>query len=307
MPNWVFPLVIVTTTAIAFLPMPYRFGWTRGIARVVQIPLRPFMHLGNVAAGWIEPAPTVAKQTGLTSDDETLAMLVRERNDARHELAAAELKIRRMQREIEALQLIPPDVRQRGEVVAIAQFTRRSMNSPRGTVELTVSRGESRLIPVNCVAVYEGVYLIGRTVEHDDGLGTSVLLPLINKATGYIRTRVQPATERTRVDASGMTESIGLTEIVAIEPVGDGTFTGVVDRRENVREGDFVLLDDSRWPQSAQALIVGRIEDVVVDDDEPLRDRLTVRPEFQVNQLSEATLVADPIEVGTTNGGGGGS
>jgi hypothetical protein len=86
--------------------------------------------------------------------------------------------------------------------------------------------------------------------------------------------------------------------LVQLEPTGAGAFTGEVRRTDVVEAGDVVRLDDHAWPEAAQMMIVGRVTSVEPSESEPLRSRIAVAPQFQIGQVSYATLLVEEAVVG---------
>ena len=80
-----------------------------------------------------------------------------------------------------------------------------------------------------------------------------------------------------------------------IEPTGTGTFTADVDRSVVLGEGDVVRLSDLSWADTAQAMVIGEIASIEVNDREPLRNTITVVPRYQVQYVSYVTLIIPKI------------
>lgn len=68
------------------------------------------------------------------------------------------------------------------------------------------------------------------------------------------------------------------------------------------------LLDASEgaWPRSARMLVVGVVEMVEPNPDQPLRPLVTVRPTVQLRRLSEVVLRI-PVDEGERGDAGGGA
>ena len=80
-------------------------------------------------------------------------------------------------------------------------------------------------------------------------------------------------------------------ELTQLIPTGSGTFTAQVDRSVDIGEGDLVRLDDPSWPPTAQMMVLGEIVSVQVNDMEPLRNTILVKPAYQVHQVAYVTLI----------------
>jgi len=81
-----------------------------------------------------------------------------------------------------------------------------------------------------------------------------------------------------------------------LRPTGNGTLRGEVARpslEETVRieVGQEVRLYDSQWPTSAQMLMIGTIERIEPDPEQPLRPQIVIRPTFDdLRRLPEVTF-----------------
>jgi hypothetical protein len=149
---------------------------------------------------------------------------------------------------------------------------------------LKVRAGTREGVTVNSVAVVGGVHLIGRVVE-----------------TRRLECHVRPITDRASDLIQG---SIYLTDDVkgplcALRPTGDGTLRGDVEFQADptdpasaggppIKPGMTVRLEDDNWPPHSWALVVGLIEEVEVLDNQ--RRRITVRPVFRPDRVSQVTL-----------------
>lgn len=149
---------------------------------------------------------------------------------------------------------------------------------------LKVRAGSREGVVVNSVAVVGGVHLIGRVVD-------------VRRLECFIR----PITDRASDLIQG---SIYLTDDVkgplcALRPTGDGTLRGDVEFQADptdpasaggppIKPGMTVRLEDDNWPPHSWALVVGLIEEVEVLDNQ--RRRITVRPVFRPDRVSQVTL-----------------
>ena len=289
--KFVFPIVLVLTAVVAMLPARARLPWSRDVGGIVRGPLRPFTHAGNTISGWLRPAHSTAD--GLPADEELIERLLHDRDVAERLYLAEHQRVRELEEETRQLQMIDAATLARASSLLTAHVTARSPGSPHGPVELRMEPGGKRTVPSGSVGVYAGVHLIGRTVG-DSKRGVCTLLPIASRATGPLQARVFPA------DKEGAT--IEDAAAVLLEPAGGGSFTGEVARDRDVARGDVVRLTDPGWP-TAQMMVLGRVATVTVSDREPLRNVITVEPEFQVRELASLTLL---VERSAATGGAGG-
>ncbi|MDY7108997.1 MAG: hypothetical protein SYC29_10220 [Planctomycetota bacterium] len=281
------PLTLVATLAMSLLPAGWRLPWQSDLAGIVHVFIMPFSHAGNALGGWLRPAPGPAD--GMARDERdleaVLAQIIEDRDRARAESHRLRQRLAELEEQFRQLQQIPPETRARAGGSVVAYIAARNPNSPLGVVQLKLPSGAAEEINPNTIAVYAGVHLLGRIVD-EPARSACALLPLANAATGAIRARVVP---RDRPLGSGT--------LALVEPRGDGTFTGDVDREAVAHEGDIVRLDDRRWPATAQGMILGKVAAVKPNDREPLRETITVRPVYQVRQVASVTLIIErPIE-----------
>lgn len=298
-PSLLFPIVLVVTAAVGFLPAPWRLGWQSDLAHIVWVPLRPFSHGGVMLGSWLRPAPSPS--AGLAADRETLDGLVAERDAALRQVLAARQEIRRLEEQISELQQIPPTAREVARVVRLAQVTRRTPGRPRDPVELAVGRGtdDARTVPIGAVAVHAGVHLLGRTRADGSGdvaRGSVLLVPLTSEDTGYIIAHLYVGSVE-REPARQIADFVLPADpvLVQLAPTGTGAFEADVDREVPFRVGDEIRLADERWPVAAQQLLVGRVIDSRVKDSEPLRKVLTIEPQVTIADVSRVLLLADDL------------
>lgn len=87
-----------------------------------------------------------------------------------------------------------------------------------------------------------------------------------------------------------------------LDAAGPDEFTALIDKKEPVREGQYLRLIDRDWPDAAQGLLLGRVEKIEDDPDEPLlRRRITVRTFKSLRYLDRVDLPV-PIQADTPEG-----
>ena len=275
-----FGVVLVLTIAVAFLPAPFRLGWQSELARVVLLPVRPFSHAGNAAATIVMPDPESEAGVPPALRDRIVA-LEQERDAAYRNYLEERAKRERLEEQLRAVRALPLDVREAITSVRLAGVSRRNPLSPDAPVELVVA-GRGGRVPAGTVAVHGGVHLLGRVVEGaTDGPGICTLLPLLSKATGYVRGLVVPGGD------------YELAEPVHLSLGASGLLVGDVDAKGIFETGAEVRLDDPGWPPFAQMMVLGRVESRRTKDAEPLRDVIEVRPQFRVRDLAMVTLLVE--------------
>jgi len=273
-----FPITIVVTLAVVFLPADWRLPWQRDLAQIVQFPFRPFYDLGNILAARLRPAPSLLDT--VSPDHRDLATMIEERDRAQRRFVAEHQHLLELQDQLLQLQQIPPETLRAVRHPIVARITRRSPDTSLGLVELKLPSQLAAAVWPDTTAVYAGVHLLGRTVQQPSG-NSCLMLPVVNRASGFIRARVFP---KDRPLADG--------RLIQVHPTGTGAFLADVER-DVVFVGDRVRLDDPAWPRSAQAMVLGDVQSVDVNDAEPLRNTITVRPLFHVSQVATVTLLVE--------------
>jgi hypothetical protein len=281
------PLTLVATLAVSLLPAGWRLPWQGDLARIVHVFLMPFSHAGNALGGWLRPAPGPADGTLRGEDDLERVMeeIIEDRDLARAESHRLRQRLAELEEQFRQLQQIPPETRARAGGSVVAYIAARNPSSSLGVVQLKLPSRDVEGIGPNTIAVYAGVHLLGRIVDQPT-LSTCSLLPIANAATDAIRARVVPRDD-----------PLATGTLTLVAPTGRGTFTGEVDRAAVAGEGDVVRLDDRRWPATAQGMVLGEVASVTANDEEPLREIITVRPVYQVQQVASVTLIIErPID-----------
>lgn len=163
---------------------------------------------------------------------------------------------------------------------------------------VSVRAGKREGVEPNAVAVVRGVHLVGRVRRVDDRV--SSVQSILDRSIGLIAGVV-------------MLDDVRVGPICPLEADGTGALVGRLQHTDDpnnpspqVTAGMLVRLQDSAWPETAQMLILGRVERVEPMPKQPLRMVVTVRPEYHLDRASEVTLrMADRAEaspVGRTGG-----
>ena len=157
---------------------------------------------------------------------------------------------------------------------------------------LTVRAGRDRGVTEgDSVAVVNGVHLVGRVV--DVRRATSSVLPISRPSAGYIEALV-------------ILDDEGRTVRCQVRGTSAGTLRGdLAEGAAGVEPGQEVRLLDSAWPESAQMLILGRVERAPErKENAPLRLVVTVRPDVQLDRVQTVALRV-PLEFEGLDGGEG--
>jgi hypothetical protein len=279
-----FPLTILVTAAIALLPAGWRLGWSRVLAEVIEIPMEPFTLAGNALGGVLRSAGSPAD--GVDADE--VEQLIEDRDRAQRLYHSERQRALALEERLREVQALPPTA---SRATAFAYVTARNPGSPLGIVKLRLEPGVSETIRGRkTVAVYASVNLLGRVVGEPDGTSCR-LLPVVSRESGYLQARVLPRDVPLRPIEKGV--------LVQLAPSGTGVFTAEVDREVVLGRGDLVRLSDDRWPESAQAMVVGEIDSIEVNDREPLRNTITVRPRYQVQDVAYVALLIETEDDGS--------
>ncbi len=230
-------------------------------------------------AAWVSRSLRPARSRTLP-DDPDLAALAIERDRAQLEALRAKERIAELEELIEQLQgglALTPELPIRAfEARVIGSFA----GAPAGT--LVVRAGQDRgVIEQESVAAARGVHLVGLVVQV--GATTSRVLPVTSADAGRVR-GVVTVTESQRFECS-------------LAGTGKGTLEGDLERDAvGVEPGQIVRVRDESWPESAQMLILGRVELVAEKENAPLRQRVVVRPDLELERVRRIVIRAPEME-----------
>lgn len=277
-PQKAFFLAVALTVALAFMPIRWLW-WLNDVAKVVTLPMTPVAQVGVVTSHWLRPA---ADPRLRPPNNERERLLLEQLEEFERLYQAAELRARELQEQLEQIQMMPLDDMRSQIRPVIASITGRTRNA---TAKVQINRGQRFGVEDGTIAAYGGVHLIGRVT--DPGPVRSHLLPITNINSDYIRARAMP---RDQPDTTLLA-----APVIDLTPRGDGAFTADVEHTVSIAAGDIVRLDDRRWPATAQAMVVGFVEDVRPNDTNSLLKTLIIRPRFHANELATVTL---KVEIG---------
>lgn len=281
--RWSMPITIVALFLLCFAPLRWT-PWTSWFAAQVRVAIVPISHPLTIVLDTIVP-PRISNP-GATEKELTLG----------RELARVRLERDQLREENNRLsQLI--DQFSRGAAITpdlnVKQVTRPRISSLIGDL-LLIRTGRVDGLTQGTVVVTDAVQLLGR-VSRVDGR-TSTVLPITAKSA-------QPILATVLLNASG-TERVSCL----LHPIGDGTLRGDIARSTNeaipqVKIGQEVRLLDNQWPSSAQMLVVGRVERIERNADQPLRQRIIVRPTIEDLRRVPEVILRIPITDELRGGG----
>ncbi len=269
----ILPLTLVVTLVLCMIPRA--FGLTNFLAEVVTMVFTPFTFVGSAASQGLGRGKPELE--GPVNEPQYLLHLQRERDEFERLYIAEQIKVDALQQQLEQLQAFPDDQFRKPVKGVSARIALRS-SSPYGTV--TVNRGSNHGVVKDTVAAYNQKHLLGKII--DVSSLQSLLLPLANPTIGLIDAAIIPQ-DRTDIVMEKAAR-------IQVEPTGDGTLQGDVDRGVLVKIGDIVRVFDAGWPDSAQGMVIGTVESVAPRDDQPLRNLVIVRPQYLVSGVAYFTL-----------------
>lgn len=285
-PQLALVLTLLTTFVVALLPIDFRLGWSREISELVRFPLRPFTHAGVAIASYLRPPPAVG--TGLPEHARVLVEELQLEVDLALALYHNEhLRVLDLEEQLRQVKMIPEDVLGNATSNLIAHVTSRSSAATQGIVDLKLKSALKHAIPPGTIAVYGGVHLLGRVIGQPTN-AMCQLRPLAREETGFVRARVVPK------DTPGL--PMDEAALIHLEPLKSSKFKAEADQNEIIEVGDLVRLEDRSWPRTAQAMVIGVVESVAVNDREPLRNTIIVRPNYQLREVAYVTLIVDDMQ-----------
>jgi len=276
-PHKAFGLALVVVIVLAFLPARW-LGWTRDVARIVNVPLMPFRDLGVALAGNLSPEQEVRLR-----EFEGERHLLEEYEGLDRRYIAAQMRIAELEEQLAQIQRIPLAETAVPIRPVSARITARDPRSRTATVR--INRGRLHGVVEGTVAVYAGVHLIGQVTSVERV--SSMILPTTNRSHGPLRAVIiAPHQSPDMRDDS---------TIVMVEPQGDGTFIAEPHADMPVSEGDIArlaIMPD--WPQSSLGMVIGVVDSV--SNEQSLRQRVVIRPRYEASHISSVVLKIEEHE-----------
>ncbi|MFO0873223.1 MAG: rod shape-determining protein MreC [Phycisphaerales bacterium] len=253
--------------------------WLNDIAAIVNLPLAPLADVSNDLRTWLRrgddplAGSSELEQTLVADRDRYRALWNDER--LRNEELVRQLDDVRLAEQLDEGAMFDPV---RADVVG------RGPDSLRGAVRLNI--GTRSGVAPGDVAVFRGAHLVGRVADDPDAL-SCLLVSTTDPSVGRIHAAVAPDPEP--ADPRPATIPLLLT------PVGDGTFVADAGRDARIRIGDEVVCADPSWKSTARGMIIGVVDSIDRRDDQPLRNRLRIKPIYEAQRLATVIVkVASP-------------
>ncbi len=259
--------------------------WAEWFQAPTQFVIAPISHTFSFVSGVFRPA-----RSRTLPDDPALADLQIERDVLQSELFRAEGRIADLERLVDELQQGLSAHRGSPIIPIEASVVGRSSDPSDGL--LLVRAGSDRGVEKReTVAVVNGVQIVGRVVKV--GPSISEVLPITHSPRGR-------KSEQDGGWIGGVIHVEGLDRSWScqLRATRDGRLRGDVHQdAENIEVGQIVRLRDPNWPDSAQMLVLGRIERVGSKKDAPLRMEIDVVPDVDLARVRRVVLrVADEVD-----------
>lgn len=272
-PNRLLAAAVVVLFLLALIPSRFT-GFLTSIGDLATVIITPVSGPLQRLSGWLRPA------VPRDSNDPQLRTLQEEIETLQQQLLRSQQENQRLNEVLEEVANIVnvnphlPVRHLRAAVIGVS--------SDLSSGVLTVRAGRKNGVETNTVALGAGMQLLGKVARSDERV--CKVQPITSKASGAIEARI-------------MGPASGQSLKCRLEPSGDGTLRGPVGTADavgipfEIAVGQLVRLDDrERWPEHAQMLLLGRVEKVEPNPDQPLRRVVTVRPTMSISQAAEVIL-----------------
>ena len=284
------PVAVVFLLVTAVLPARAT-RWVDGLSQLALAAVTPISHPMAVVSRWLAPADRTATSGEL--------------EEARQRAERFEFLWRRERGEVERLRAIVEDLQSGRSFdtsvpVELAAFPVVGVSSDPTSAALRIRAGRSDgLVEMSTVATTGGTQLVGRVVEV--GATLSIVLPINDPGSSQVIFG-EVVVDGDALGSEGISRTLrcALTEVASGRLIGDAEVLDATPERPNPPRpapGMVVRLSDSAWPASAQQLVIGVIEEVTPDEEQPLRPRIAVRPTVQLRRVGEVVLRI-PVEDG---------
>jgi hypothetical protein len=274
--------LVMLLLALALLPTPLT-----GFVNVLASPLRWFITppadvLSAISTGVRRPAPA-PRDAREEVDEMTVEQLVEERDEFVMAYWSQVAYAEELARLIEDMSATRVSAR---VPVRLVSAKRVGANLSAGTITVRAGRGQG--VEPNTVAIMRGSRQIVGMVTRADAATSTVHMITDRQFQPSLVVGVALAPDAA-VGTIGELETLPTLQLEA----GDGRLVAPAvgaDDAGRMREGDFVHVLDSSWPQASQMLILGRIARIRETDD-PLFRRVEVVPIVDVDRTREAFLL----------------
>ncbi|MDF1870944.1 MAG: rod shape-determining protein MreC [Phycisphaerales bacterium] len=266
--RWSMPLCVGTCIIMCLLPSAW-LDWTNWFGAQARVVISPIAHPMTMAKNLVipqsvgNPNATQRERTLQSELDRYRALLYREQQENTRLTARID--------EITSGAGLTPNN-------PVIQIPRPVTGISREF--LVIRSGGHERITRSTVVVVNAVQLCGRVTESDDR--TALVLPITAKDA-------QPLLGYVMLDDTGKN-----TTLCMLSPIGKGLLEGDVtiptdgtDSENLIQVGMEVRLYDDQWPRHAQMLLIGKIESIAPSPNQPLRQRITVRPSVDLRAVPE--------------------
>tara|TARA_R110002096_G_scaffold435816_6_gene663403 strand:+ start:31384 stop:32247 length:864 start_codon:yes stop_codon:yes gene_type:complete len=266
--RWSMPLCVTTCIILCMLPSAW-LDWTNWFGAQARVIISPIAHPMTMAKNLVipqsvgNPNATQRERTLQSELDRYRSLLYREQQ-VNGQLSA-------LVDQLSSGAALTPDI-------AVTQIPRPVTGISREF--LVIRAGGHERVSRSTVVVVNAVQLCGRVAESDDR--TALVLPITAKDA-------QPLLGNVMLDDTGTK-----TARCMLSPIGKGLLEGDVtmpaggaDSEDSIQIGMEVRLLDDQWPRHAQMLLIGHIERIAPSPNQPLRQRITVRPSVDLRSVPE--------------------
>ncbi len=279
--RWSMPMCVTAMIILCLLPSSW-LDWTNWFGAQARVVISPISHPMTVAKNMVIPQSVgnpnaTSREEALKSElDRYRALLYKEQQE--------NVQLSRLVDQLSSGAAINPDI-------PVTQIQRPVIGLSREF--LVIRSGGHERVSRSTVVVVDAVQLCGRVVESDER--TALVLPITAKDA-------QPLLGNVMLDDSGTNSARcmlspigkGLLEGDVTRPVADGTGIPATE----ILIGMEVRLLDDQWPRHAQMLLIGTIESVSPSPDQPLRQRITVRPSTDLRSVPEVFFRVPDLTTG---------
>lgn len=268
--RWSMPFSVTAMICLCMLPSPWLewTGWFSAQARLVVSPIsHPITMAKNIVIPQSVGNPNATQRERLLQSelDRYKTLLYREQQ------VNADLSV--LVKDLSLGAAVTPNV-------AVTQIPRPIVGLSREY--LVVRSGGHERVSRSTVVVVNAVQLCGRVVQADEQ--TALVLPITAMSAQPILGNVMLDETRTN------------TARCMLRAIGKGLLEGDVTRPAaqddtselgSIQVGMEVRLLDDQWPRHAQMLLIGTVESVDPSPNQPLRQRITVRPSTDLRSVPE--------------------
>ena len=264
------PLCVTAMIVLCLLPSAW-LDWTNWFGAQARVIVSPIAHPMTMAKNLVIPQSVgnpnaTHRERALQSElDRYHTLLYREQQE--------NAQLSSLVAQLSSGAAVTPDI-------AVTQIPRPVIGLSREL--LVVRSGGHESISRSTVVVVNAVQLCGRVAQTDGR--TALILPITAK-------NAQPLLGNVMLDDTG-------TKIVRcmLTPIGKGLLEGDVTMpvadatgipAATIKVGMEVRLLDDQWPRHAQMLLIGTIERIAPSPNQPLRQRITVRPSVDLRSVPD--------------------